>query len=111
MRFLLQPHASLLLIAWLSSEYDFYTFNTINDGGNVTVTAYVSPSLNALGPDRPLAIGMQIDSDEPQVSYYIPNATPGSLPDAWSQWVSENIVTVPMNFTASPGAHTLTVSI
>ncbi|KAH9922243.1 glycoside hydrolase family 115 protein [Fomitopsis serialis] len=90
-----------------SIEYDFYTFNSI--GGNISVTAYVAPSLNALGPDRPLAIGMQIDSDEPQVSYYIPNSTPGTLPDAWSQWVSENIVYVPMNFTATPGAHTLTV--
>ncbi|KAH9837735.1 uncharacterized protein C8Q71DRAFT_898158 [Rhodofomes roseus] len=90
-----------------SIGYDFYTFNSIN--GNISVTAYVAPSLNSLGPDRPLAIGMQIDSDEPQVSYYIPNSTPGTLPDAWSQWVSENIVYVPMNFRASPGAHSLTV--
>jgi len=92
-----------------SIEYDFYTFNSNNETGNVTVTAYVAPSLNGLGPDRPLAIGMQIDDDEPQVSYYIPNAAPGSLPDAWNNWVSENIVLVPMNFTADPGAHTLTV--
>ncbi|KAH9943881.1 hypothetical protein B0H21DRAFT_747405 [Amylocystis lapponica] len=89
-----------------SIEYDFYTF----DAENVTVTAYVSPSLNALGPDRPLALGMQVDADTPQVRYYIPNATPGALPNAWNEWVSDNIVTVPMNFTASPGAHTLTVS-
>jgi len=96
-----------------SIEYDFYTFNTIDDSGNVTVTAYISPSLNSLGPDRPLAIGVQIDSDEPQVSYFILNATPGSLPDQWDGldgWVSNNIVTVPFNVTAEPGAHTLTVS-
>lgn len=70
----------------------------------------MSPSLNGLGPDRPLAIGMQIDDDEPEVSYYIPNAAPGSLPDAWNDWVSDNVVLVPLDFTADPGAHTLTVS-
>ncbi|KAL6302572.1 hypothetical protein BKA93DRAFT_389853 [Sparassis latifolia] len=91
-----------------SIEYDFYTFDAYNDT-NVTVTAYLSPSLNALGPDRPLAIALQMDSDDPQVSYFIPNAAPGSLPDAWNQWVSESIVTVPMTFYAPPGAHTLTV--
>ncbi|KAI0946298.1 hypothetical protein AcV7_010311 [Taiwanofungus camphoratus] len=95
-----------------SIEYDFYTFNTYNESGNITVTTYLSPSLNALGPDRPLAVGLQVDSDEPQVSCFIPNATPGSLPAQWDGldgWVSNNIVTVPLSFPAAPGAHTLTV--
>ncbi|PCH43136.1 glycoside hydrolase family 115 protein [Wolfiporia cocos MD-104 SS10] len=95
-----------------SIEYDFYNFNAYNDTGNVTVTLYVAPSLNSLGPDRPLAVGVQVDSDTPQVSYYIPNATPGSLPSQWDGmdgWAANNIVTVPFNLTAEPGAHTLTI--
>lgn len=95
-----------------SIEYDFYNFNTYDDSGNVTATLYISPSLNALGPDRPLAIGVQMDSGEPQVSYFIPNATPGDLPAQWDGmdgWVANNIVTVPFSLEAEPGAHTLTL--
>ncbi|THH19207.1 hypothetical protein EW146_g1901 [Bondarzewia mesenterica] len=53
-------------------EYDFYNFNTISETGNVTVTVYVSPSLNANGQDRPLALGVQIDSEPPQTTYFTP---------------------------------------
>ncbi|KZT00286.1 glycoside hydrolase family 115 protein [Laetiporus sulphureus 93-53] len=95
-----------------SIEYDFFTFNTYNDTGSIIVTTYVSPSLNSLGPDRPLALGVQVDTDEPQVSYFVPNATPGSLPAQWDGmdgWAANNINSFSMNFTTEPGAHTLTL--
>ncbi|OCH92535.1 hypothetical protein OBBRIDRAFT_726547 [Obba rivulosa] len=94
-----------------SIEYDFYTFNTVNETGNITVTAYMGPSLNALGPDRPLAVAMQVDSDEPQVTYF-PNGAPGEEPAQWDTldgWAADNLIFVPMSFVAPPGAHTLTV--
>ena len=67
----------------MKSEYDFYTFNTIADGGNITVTTYVAPTLNDLGPDRPIALAVSIDSLEPQTTYFIPPAAPGELPPQW----------------------------
>ncbi|RPD63354.1 hypothetical protein L227DRAFT_386788 [Lentinus tigrinus ALCF2SS1-6] len=95
-----------------SIEYDFYLFNTIAQGGNVTITTLVSPSLNSLGDDRPLGIALQIDGGEPQTSHFVPPATPGNLPDAWDGvdgWVANSIIEVPMVFPVQPGAHTLKV--
>lgn len=66
-----------------ASEYDFYSFNTIQGGGNVSVQTLVSPTLNANGDDRPVAFAVSIDSGEPQTNYFIPSAIPGNLPDAW----------------------------
>jgi hypothetical protein len=65
------------------SEYDFYSFNTIQGGGNITVTTLVSPTLNANGDDRPVGFAVSIDSGDPQTNYFIPSAIPGNLPDAW----------------------------
>ncbi|OBZ74822.1 hypothetical protein A0H81_05528 [Grifola frondosa] len=93
-----------------SIEYDFYTFNTQNQTGNITVTTYVSPSLNSLGDDRPLAIAMQIDSGALQTNYFVPPASGGNLPPQWDGndgWAANSIISVPMVFTASSGAHTL----
>ncbi|CDO68743.1 Glycoside Hydrolase Family 115 protein [Trametes cinnabarina] len=95
-----------------SIEYDFYLFNTIAQGGNVTITTLVSPSLNGLGDDRPLGLALQIDDEQPKTSYFVPPATPGDLPDGWDGtdgWVANNIIQVPMVFQVQPGAHTLKV--
>lgn len=95
------------------SEYDFLLFNTIAQGGNVTVNTLVSTSLNSQGDDRPLGIALQIDEGAPQTSFFVPAATPGNLPDAWDGtdgWVANSIIEVPMLFTGiAPGAHTLKV--
>ena len=64
-------------------QYDFVNFNTVDGNGTVGITVFVSPSLNANGDDRPLAIGVQVDDDEPQTTYFIPPAAPGSLPPQW----------------------------
>ncbi|THH28766.1 hypothetical protein EUX98_g5425 [Antrodiella citrinella] len=90
-----------------SIEYDFFTFN--NNDGNVTVTTYVSPSLNAFDPDRPLGFAVQIDSEAPQSNYFMPLAPPGDEPDAWNEFVSDSIVPTTNNFMAAPGAHTLKI--
>ncbi|KAL0952642.1 hypothetical protein HGRIS_006887 [Hohenbuehelia grisea] len=96
-----------------SLEYDFVNFNTIQGSGNVTVTTFVSPSLNANGADRPLAFAVQIDSLPPQTSYFIPSAAPGQLPSAWSGldgFVANSIVSVVTPFQGlQPGAHTLKI--
>ncbi|PIL25858.1 hypothetical protein GSI_11611 [Ganoderma sinense ZZ0214-1] len=96
-----------------SIEYDFFLFNTESQGGNVTVTARVSPSLNTLGDSRPLGIALQIDDGTPQTQYFIPAATIlGDLPNAWNGtdgWVANNIIDVPFVFPTQPGAHTLKV--
>ena len=90
-------------------EYDFVNFNTVDGNGTVGVTVFVSPSLNANGDDRPLAIGVQVDNDEPQTTYFIPPAAPGQEPDVWNDFVANSIVPVFGNFTAWPGEHTLKV--
>ncbi|KAI9058756.1 glycoside hydrolase family 115 protein [Trametes sanguinea] len=95
-----------------SIEYDFYLFNTVAQGGNVTITTLVSPSLNGLGDDRPLGLALQIDDGTPQTSYFVPPATPGDLPDGWDGadgWVANNIIRVTQVFQVQPGAHTLKV--
>ncbi|TCD68567.1 hypothetical protein EIP91_010492 [Steccherinum ochraceum] len=90
-----------------SIEYDFYTLNSV--GGNITVTTYVSPSLNAFGEDRPIGFAVSVDSSAPQSNYFIPPAAPGSEPDAWNDFVAESTVTTANIFTAAPGAHTLKI--
>ncbi|KAI0758921.1 hypothetical protein C8Q74DRAFT_1300799 [Fomes fomentarius] len=95
-----------------SIEYDFFLFNTKGQGGNVTITTLVSPSLNGLGDDRPLGIALQIDNETAQTSHFVPRATPGNLPNAWDGldgWVADSIIQVPMVFSVKPGAHTLKV--
>ncbi|KAJ7092468.1 hypothetical protein B0H15DRAFT_175137 [Mycena belliarum] len=89
-----------------SLEYDFFNFN----GGNITVTALVSPSGNGLGADRPLGFAMQIDADTPQSNYFFPSATPGQEPAAWNGndgFVANSIIPAANTFSVAPGAHTL----
>lgn len=96
----------------LHSEYDFHTFNSIGGNGTVNVTTYVSPSLNANGADRPIGFAVQIDSDSPQTSYYMPPAAPGQQPAAWGGndgFAANVIVPVMQSFNATPGSHTLKV--
>ena len=44
---------------------------------NVFVTAYVALSLNGLGDERPLGLGLQIDDGAPQTSHYVPASVAG----------------------------------
>ncbi|KAH9894039.1 hypothetical protein C8Q73DRAFT_500700 [Cubamyces lactineus] len=93
-----------------SIEYDFYLFNTQNQGGNVTITTLVSPALNTLGDDRPLGLALQIDDGAPQTSYFVPASVPGQVPTPWNGvdgWVANSIISVPMVLPVQPGAHTL----
>ncbi|OCH83989.1 hypothetical protein OBBRIDRAFT_742368 [Obba rivulosa] len=95
-----------------SIEYDFYTFNSINGTGNVTVTAYMGPTLNGLGPDRPLAFAMAMDSGEPQVDYFVPEGPPGGYPPQWNGydgWVADNLIYTNLSFVALPGVHTVKI--
>lgn len=95
-----------------TSEYNFYTFNSIDQAGDITITTYVSPSMNAFGDDRPLAFALQVDSDPAQISYFMPPSAPGEEPPEWSGldgYAANNVVAVPLTFAASPGAHTLTL--
>ncbi|EPQ55955.1 hypothetical protein GLOTRDRAFT_121307 [Gloeophyllum trabeum ATCC 11539] len=95
-----------------SIEYDFYNFNTISQTGRVTVTTYVSPSLNANGDDRPLGFAIGIDNGTVQSEYFVPYATPGQLPPQWDGlggWVADAIIPVATTFTIAPGAHTLKI--
>jgi hypothetical protein len=93
------------------SEYDFYNFNTL-PGGLLAVTAYVSPSLNANGNDRPLGIALQIDNLTPVTKYFIPYAPATTTPAGWGGpdgFVANSIVSIPASFKTSPGKHTLKV--
>ncbi|KAH9920841.1 uncharacterized protein BXZ73DRAFT_104577 [Epithele typhae] len=96
-----------------SIEYDFYLFNTKNQGGNVTVTTFVSPSLNSLGDSRPLGIALQIDNGTPKTTYFVPKTAAGQVtPAPWGGadgWVANSIISVPMVLPVQPGAHTLKV--
>jgi hypothetical protein len=75
--------STFLTFFGLFSEYDFYTFNTVSGGGNVTVTTYVAPTLNALGADRRLKLAVQVDSLDPAITQFIPDEVPGSVPPGW----------------------------
>lgn len=96
---------------YVFSEYDFVNFNTVDGNGTVTVTVFMSPTLNANGDDRPVAIGVQVDDSDPQVTYFIPPAPPGQEPPQWDDFVANEIVPVVGKFSAPPGKHTLTVCI
>ena len=94
------------------SEYDFFLFNTVAQGGNVTITTLVSPSLNTLGDGRPLGLALQIDNGTPQTSCFVPPSIPGDTPPGWDGddgWVANSIIEVPMVLPVQPGAHTLKV--
>ncbi|KAI0742875.1 hypothetical protein C8Q80DRAFT_1273468 [Daedaleopsis nitida] len=53
-------------------------------GGNVTVTAYVSPSMNGLEDSRPLGLAFQIDGGEAKTSYFVPATARGqTVPAPW----------------------------
>jgi hypothetical protein len=62
--------------------------------------------------DRPIGFAVQVDSQAPQTSYYMPPAAPGQQPAAWGGndgFAANVIVPVHMAFNATPGAHTLKV--
>ena len=103
---------SALLIECFS-EYDFFNFNTIGGSGNVSANVLVSPTLNSMGPDRPIKIAVQMDGQSPQTVAFIPPAPPGKLPPQWDGndgFVANSIVSVMSHWSAPPGAHTLKVS-
>ncbi|EJT96984.1 hypothetical protein DACRYDRAFT_112315 [Dacryopinax primogenitus] len=92
-----------------SLEYDVYIFNTME--GNVTVTTYVSPSLNN-NPTRPLGYAVQWDSSEPVSIYFIPYAPASTMPAGWDTpdgFAANAIISTSTNFTTAPGAHTLKI--
>ncbi|KAI0691797.1 hypothetical protein BC835DRAFT_1278866 [Cytidiella melzeri] len=95
-----------------SVEYDFYTFNTLGGGGNVTVTTFVAPTLNALGDDRALKIAVSVDSGEPVITQFIADEVPGSVPPDWDGldgFIANSIVSVVNTLDVAPGAHTLKI--
>ncbi|KAH8079833.1 hypothetical protein BXZ70DRAFT_1050614, partial [Cristinia sonorae] len=92
-----------------SIEYDFFTFNTIGGGGNITVTTYVSPSLSSFGADRPIGFAVAVDSQAPQSNYFIPSAAAGTLPAQWKSFIADNVVLTSNTFQAAPGAHTVKI--
>ncbi|KAJ7206913.1 hypothetical protein GGX14DRAFT_456996 [Mycena pura] len=89
-----------------SLEYDFYTFAD----ANATVTAFVAPSNNGLGADRPLGFAMQVDDGAPRANYFYPPAAPGQQPPQWDGldgFAANNIISVPNAVSLAAGAHTL----
>ncbi|KAG6914160.1 hypothetical protein DXG01_002012, partial [Tephrocybe rancida] len=94
-----------------SLEYDFYSFNSISNSGNISVTAYVSPSWNA--GDRPLAFAVQLDGGAAQTQTFFPNPAPGGVPAAWNGpdgFVANSIISVVTPFTGvQAGKHTLKI--
>lgn len=74
----------------------------------------LSPALNNMGPDEPLAIGIQVDDQPAQAKFFIPAAAPGALPSTWDGndgYIANAIINVPTNWSLSPGEHTLTVRV
>jgi hypothetical protein len=94
-------------------EYDFYNFHALDANGTVGLTAYMSPSWNANGADRPLALAFQVDDGTPVTSYFsTPPTTPGATPPGWDGtdgWVANSFIPAHVKLTAVPGAHTLKV--
>ncbi|KXN92531.1 hypothetical protein AN958_05386 [Leucoagaricus sp. SymC.cos] len=94
-------------------EYDFFSFNTIGGSGNITMTALMTPSNNANGPDRPLTIAVGLDSQTPVVHQPMPDAPPGKQPTAWGGvdgFVANAIIPVTTPFSGvSPGKHTVKI--
>ena len=67
-----------------------------------------------MGPDRPIKVAVQVDSQTPQTVAFIPPSSPGTLPPQWDGndgFVANAIVSVVTNWAAAPGAHTLKVNI
>ncbi|KAG8752462.1 hypothetical protein FRC14_007006 [Serendipita sp. 396] len=86
-------------------EFDFYSFNS--NGGNVSVTVYSSPSLNAMS-GHPLTYAVAIDSGAPVTVQPMPlESLTGSLPSIWNQNVAEAIIRSTTTHAAQPGKHTL----
>ena len=96
-----------------SVEYDFHTFNSINQAGSLTVHTFVSPSLNSMGPQQPIGVAVQLDNQTPKTMYFIPPSKPGTLPAQWSGndgFAANSIVDVQSSWAnAWPGKHTLKV--
>ncbi|KAG6830103.1 hypothetical protein H0H87_009267 [Tephrocybe sp. NHM501043] len=97
-----------------SLEYDFYSFNTISNSGNITATIYVSPSWNAGEASRPLAFAAQLDGGAVQAKQFFPKPKPGDVPGGWDGndgFVANNIITVDAQFTGVlAGKHTFKIS-
>ncbi|KAF8900162.1 hypothetical protein CPB84DRAFT_1847412 [Gymnopilus junonius] len=95
-------------------EYDFFTFNSQSDSGNVTAHILMTPALNSNTDANPLSYSLQFDSQPPAAIVPIGSEVPGGLPDGWDGldgWVSNNIIWTIANFTGvNPGAHTLKLS-
>ncbi|HUO08400.1 MAG TPA: glycosyl hydrolase 115 family protein [Phycisphaerae bacterium] len=84
-----------------SLEYRMYLL----DSGPVSVTAYVSPSLNFV-PGRGLRFAMAFDDQAPNVIDVLADASHA----AWQESVRENVRTVKApHMIASPGYHTLRI--
>ncbi|KAG6872327.1 hypothetical protein C0995_010748 [Termitomyces sp. Mi166 len=97
-----------------SLEYDFYSFTTISNSGNITATVYVSPSWNAGEPARPLAFAVQLDAGTPQTIQFFPNPEePGQVPTAWGGldgFVANGVVSAVSQFKGvQAGKHTLKI--
>ncbi|KAJ2928398.1 hypothetical protein H1R20_g8706, partial [Candolleomyces eurysporus] len=95
-------------------EYDFFNFNTIGGSGNLNVTLYLSPSLNAATDQKPLAFGVALDSGVPIRVQPVPASSRKDKPLGWDTedgWVANSINTQTVTFTGvTPGPHTLKVS-
>ncbi|KAJ2936125.1 hypothetical protein H1R20_g971, partial [Candolleomyces eurysporus] len=95
-------------------EYDFVNFNTIGGSGNLTATLYLSPSLNAATDQKPLALGVALDSGTPVRVQPVPASSRRGDPPGWGTangWVANSINAQTVTFTGvTPGAHTLKIS-
>ncbi|KAG5350873.1 hypothetical protein C0989_008953 [Termitomyces sp. Mn162] len=96
-----------------SLEYDFYSFTTISNSGNITCTVYVSPSWNAGENSRPLAFAVQLDNGDPQTKQFFPNPPPGAVPAAWgglNGFVANGVIGAVSEFSGvQAGKHTLKI--
>ncbi|PFH48837.1 glycoside hydrolase family 115 protein [Amanita thiersii Skay4041] len=88
-------------------EYDFFSLNPIQK-----VTIFVSPSLNANGPDRPLLFSVQLDDGSVHKVQPISNTAPGTLPPGWggvNGFVANSIASPSVQVQAGAGKHTLRI--
>lgn len=80
----------------------------------MTATLYLSPSLNAATDQKPLALGVAVDTGAPIRVQPVPASSRKDKPAGWGTedgWVANSINTQTVTFTGvSPGAHTLKVS-
>ena len=79
----------------------------------MNVTLYLSPSLNAATDQKPLALGVALDSGAPVRVQPVPASSRKDKPLGWKGedgWVANSINTQTVLFTGvTPGAHTLKV--